>query len=141
MVTQLTVNSIAVQVPTGSRKHCVTDSPDKGAFCVYYEIVPIDDAPSWDISDNLPPGSWQILGRGKELTEEQWKEIVPRIDGDLAWIPSYNDPDSGGHGFCYDDYESEDEHTVYYTATESGLSLLKYKNVPIDNVIILVKAK
>jgi len=137
MITELTENSIAVQIPSdaedvrcysiGGEYRIAFTSRIQDPLKVGGDIIP------------LAAGNWRILGRPAELTEEQWKAIIPRIDGDLAWIPSYNDPDSGGHGFCYDDYESEDEHTVYYTATESGLSLLKSKNVSIDNVIILVK--
>lgn len=85
---------------------------------------------------DLPPGQWQILGLGNQLTEEQWKGIVGishenvKIDWDVVeeWV----------YGNIYKDYELKD--SLYYTATESGLSLLTSKGLKPQNTLILKKA-
>lgn len=74
---------------------------------------------------DLPPGSWQILGRPEEITEEQWKGIVDTY------------PDDGCGGFAYMDYTSC--VNGFETAKESGLDLLKSKGLNPESIIILIK--
>lgn len=30
--------------------------------------------------DILPPGNWELIGRGSEITENQWQEMLPFSD-------------------------------------------------------------
>lgn len=142
MITMLNDKAITAEVPEGTRGYSLwgnsDTSPQLGYEYIQKNLIEKEFGGSTKYI-NLPPGPWSILGRPEKIKEEQWKQITPRMDGDLAWIPSYNDPDSGGHGYCYEDFENEDEHAVYYTASESGLSLLRSKNIPKDSVIILIK--
>jgi hypothetical protein len=61
----------------------------------------------------LPEGNWIIVGKGSELTEEQWKEVI----------------------IYHDDYDGEG-----YTEKETGIDLLKEKNLNPDTTLILIKA-
>lgn len=73
----------------------------------------------------LPSGQWSLLGRPKEITEEQWKGIVDTY------------PDDGCGGFAYMDYTSC--VNGFETAKESGLDLLKSKGLNPESIIILIK--
>lgn len=64
-------------------------------------------------------GSWSIIGLGKDLSEEQWKEIVER-----SLVMSIK----------YKDYECV--KSSFHTATQSGLSWLKSLNAD-ENYLIL----
>lgn len=78
----------------------------------------------WDDIDSqqLPPGTWRIVGRFKELTEDDWHKI---IGGQLKQMP-------------YPDFELV--FNWFDTATESGMSLLRSKGIdPESNPIILKK--
>lgn len=66
----------------------------------------------------LPPGNYSIVGRGLELWESQWKQIVGEHNG----------------LFEYPDFE-RNELCLLRTATESGLSLIK--SLGMENPLIL----
>jgi hypothetical protein len=69
----------------------------------------------------LPPGNWQLIGKGDALTEEQWKGIVEtEYIEDIGHFPI--------------DYETEESDCSSYT--ESGLSLLRSHGMN-ENTIIL----
>ncbi len=69
----------------------------------------------------LPPGRWQLIGKGGELSEEQWKGIVEtEYIEDIGHFPI--------------DYETEESDCSSYT--ESGLSLLRSHGMN-ENTIIL----
>lgn len=56
----------------------------------------------------LPPGSWEIMGMGKRLTESKWDEVVK----------------NNGWG-CYNNYKGKpDEIYTLLSAIESGLALI-----------------
>lgn len=122
-----------VQVPNSQRYFDIFISSGQQSL-VWNEMIKPGKFRSKNIT--LPVGSWIIIGVGKDLSEEQWKEITPRYDGDDAWCPTFNDPDSGGHGFCYQDFISADEHGCYYTATESGKSFLTSLGATEDFLIL-----
>jgi hypothetical protein len=116
-LTELTANSISIEVPEGATHIHVQDLRD-WEFRFSYKLgeewthIPIDEY-------------YKALGRGNELTEEQWKQIV-------EWFSILGDTG-------YQDYGKEYLSYGFGTAAESGQSLLKAKNVPIDRVIILIK--
>jgi hypothetical protein len=113
MVTVLNDKAIAVEAPEYAHNFIV----DQGS--IYWR--------PWDLDQpiKLPAGNWEIIAKASELNEEQWKEIV-------EWFSILGDTG-------YQDYGKEYLSYGFKTATESGQSLLKSKNVPIDRVIILIK--
>lgn len=86
---------------------------------------------------DLPPGQWQIVGLGNQLTEEQWKGIVEWYEdsNDSSYDPQYNETT---YFNVFKDYVTGDEGEVD-TATESGLSLLTSKGLKPENTLILKK--
>lgn len=77
----------------------------------------------------LPKGNYQIVGLAKDLTEEQWEEIVERdgfyyIERDVVKS-------------CWKDYRTNDENLVQFSATESGHSLVKSHGFQNNNCLIL----
>ena len=82
---------------------------------------------------DLPPGQWRILGRAKELTEEQWTTGMSGYLTEYDWEKIV---EKVHHG--YKDYEFNGE--PYATAMFSGLSLLRSHGIdPETNPLILVK--
>lgn len=79
----------------------------------------------------LPEGPWKILGLGKDLTEEQWREVVETVSG-WSKVIYYNYSASGR------DYRDTVE-AAFDNTTESGLSLLRSKGLQGDNTLILIK--
>lgn len=75
----------------------------------------------------LPPGSYSILGRGRDLTEEQWRGLVENL-----------------FGKHYKDYTLPDDHKGYggpfvcHTATASGLSWFKANGID-ENYLLIIK--
>ena len=85
------------------------------------------------------PGDWQILGLCDQVTEDQAKSMITEIDGDPEWMPTYNDPDSGGRGIVWPDFK--DEHSVVTTAKEALFSLLEREGMNKETTLILIKHK
>lgn len=84
----------------------------------------------------LPPGSYSILGKGNEITEDQWKGVV---DKDERTVTN-GTRDTLISGFK--DYERHGGSSIFMvkrTATESGISLLKSKGLNPKTTFILVK--
>lgn len=78
---------------------------------------------------NLPPGSWRIVGRAKELNEEQWGIFVKHDLGPMTNKIAGYDYANEVFGGCT-------------TATESGMSLLRSLGIdPETNPLILIKEK
>lgn len=77
---------------------------------------------------HLPPGSWSILGKGEQLSEEQCKEIVGK---------EYFEDDSE-HWFVYEKGGKIKSDLFYATATESGHSLLASNGFEPNKTLILV---
>ena len=90
--TLLINNVYAVEVPEGSKKHHLSftgktaTSDDQS---LYYKTKDADELDEWEKID-LPPGSWQLIGTTKEVTEEVAKGIVQVIsNGKLSGQPQY----------------------------------------------------
>jgi hypothetical protein len=123
---QLTENSISIEVPEGATGFSIWEATmslmgyKKGDLFFGYVL-------GKDISDNIkiPKGNWAILGRPASITETQWKQIV-------EWFSILGDTG-------YQDYGKEYLSYGFKTATESGFSLLKSKNVDPSKIIILIK--
>lgn len=80
-----------------------------------------------DIWIDLPPGPWRIVGRAKELTEEQWGRVVNCF---------------GANGYFNYEVGTQYIEALLPTATESGFSLLRSHGIePESNPLILVKEK
>lgn len=79
----------------------------------------------------LPFGEWKILGLGRDLTEDQWREVVETVSG-WSKVVYYNYSASGR------DYRDIVE-AAFDNATESGTSLLRSKGLQGENTLILVK--
>lgn len=70
----------------------------------------------------LPPGTWRIVGRALELTEGQWRGVVPVLPSGTRWA-NYEHPER-----------------LLLSATESGFSLLRSHGIePETNPLILKK--
>lgn len=125
MTTPLPNNHLAVKVPEYATDPWVINNGQEKVGINYYNPSKSfgEEGNMWSEGQSLPQGQYSILCLLSKVTEEIARGVVPKYDGDFAWIPSYNDPDSGGHGYCYPDYTSEDEHAIYYTALESFQSL------------------
>jgi hypothetical protein len=124
MITELTVNSIAVEVPEkaiGIKIHdFISDTRPKLLQWRFKDIRLGAE------SIQLPPGSWQILGRGNELDANQILSIIEKEN------------DGSGHlnSWWYKNYETGVFTKDYM---ESYTTLLTSNKVNPDNVIILVK--
>lgn len=104
-------NILIVPVPEGSG--CEQIKKD-GTLLVY------SNAGQGHTFIDLPLGLWRIVGRAKELAEEQWHKI---IGGQLKQMP-------------YPDFELV--FNWFDTATESGMSLLRSHGIdPETNPLIL----
>lgn len=73
----------------------------------------------------LPSGQWEIIGKGDILSEEQWKGIVEYYPTTMTLYRDYSQQVFG------DD--------VFFTAKESGYSLLKSRGMKPENSLILLK--
>jgi hypothetical protein len=108
---------LLLPVPEESFNHNV-DSCD-GKQCLIYDVGGFLDMILKGI--DIPPGNWQLIGKGDALTEEQWKGIVEtEYIEDIGHFPI--------------DYETEESDCSSYT--ESGLSLLRSHGMN-ENTIIL----
>ncbi len=92
---------------------------------------------TWMVELNIPPGSWQLLGIGSEITEEVWGGVV---ESDM-----YNDGPQEEHGLgmvrYYRDYPDDLSDSFLFTATESGHSLIKSLGYEPGEVIVLFESK
>lgn len=121
MITQLTENSIGVQVPEGS--HGFMFSTEQLWLCA-------KPKQTWRrFFCELPEGNWKILGLGKDLTEDQWKEVVEQQSGGLGRFKDYELTGSLADHGTY----------ILYSALKSGLSLLRSKGLQGENTLILIK--
>ena len=82
--------------------------------CVYNKQFVFDLGNGWEVKNaiDLPPGNWQYLGLTHEITEEQWRGIVPI-----------------------------DKSKPFKTYTEYGHSLLSHLGVSREENRILLKLK
>lgn len=103
---------LVVDLPEGATD--VASGNDKIMYWIQYGF-----AKSLRVA-NLPPGQWQLLGKTFDLSEEQWKDILPRYIGGITG---------------YLDYESGRPDALVKSATESGLSLLISNKVFKENPI------
>lgn len=92
----------------------------------------------------LPPGQYEIVGKGDQLTEEQWKGIVEVVDYDIP--PSAGNDFRGDWRSAYRDYVSLvetgcSEYPFVKTAIESGLSLLSSLSLKPEQSLIIKQVK
>lgn len=77
----------------------------------------------------IPPGSWELIGKGNEITETVWRGIV-------EW--SYDDDGDGNVFTNVKNYETDEWNCD--TFTESGLSLIKSLGyTPLTSVLIKLR--
>lgn len=116
---------IGVVVPDDANSFGIDHTGD--IFYEYDVVANENMRTGWIGLQSLPPGQWQILGLGHQLTEEQWKGIVERQRGQgLYWHYNIRGSSLGQYGaFLLD------------TATKSGLSLLKSKSLDPSTTLIL----
>lgn len=75
----------------------------------------------------IAPGDWRIVGRAKELTEEQWRGVMPVFECYESYKKGFKNYSKFSH-----------EYDLFATATESGMSLLRSYNIdPETNPLIL----
>lgn len=82
MITQLTQNSIGVQVPERSTKHEVANAEGIGQQLFTVHWYAGGNAEDTMIT-SLPPGEWKILGLADKLTLEQCEEVMQGYEGSL----------------------------------------------------------
>lgn len=127
-VTILNDNSIAVQLPETAIDPWMLERNDPQLGYYIPNKTFGEEGNMWSESIKLPEGNWSILGRPEEMTEEQWKRVV------LYDINPMQDYFEGAmdYGLSYENFNLD-------TCFESGLSLLKSKNIDPSKVIILIK--
>lgn len=128
-ITQLNERSIGIEVKPDWTKfsiwvaqHSLRGHKKGFNYLQYFE----GEHPIYDLIE-LPPGSWSILGKGNELTEEQWNGIVEQIV-----VMSGDDLIDGFKDYC-------DPVHGYVSPIPSGLSLLKSKGLNPETTLILQK--
>lgn len=102
---------LVVKVPEGSKEFNIGfwGNPDMGGNNVQ-ALYSSDSRPPIKVLGRIKEvGNWKLLGLSTELTEDQWKEILPKYKYDK-------------HLGEYENYTDSDEY--FKTATESGRSLL-----------------
>ena len=110
----------AVEVPEGATGFEI-DNPLSPGDLVYYKGEPC----IYNFRKiTLPPGSWQLIGTTKEVTEDVAKGIVERVD--MGFKDVYLSYAKGG-SFDFD------------TALDSLRSLLASKNLDTNNNWVLVR--
>lgn len=129
MITQLTQNRIGVQVPEGTgeftlrgTKHC-----DNGSISWYDRFTKNESLTL------IPPGNWKILGLGKDLSEDQWREVVKGWSDKVAYHGSTGSGRTEYLNYVTGMYEFDEN------ACASGLSLLRSKGLQAENTLILIK--
>lgn len=87
---------------------------------------------------SLPPGSYTLYGKGSDLTEDKWREIV----ADISFCrPNPYNVEQDEVVNCWQDYMDETEQLVCYTATESGKSWLTHHQFKPNGCVILKLVK
>lgn len=102
-----------VPIPEGAIETEITYSGDKLVF--------------WDdcgFTEKQLPGSFTLLFTRDDATEEKWKEVVVFMN--------LRD------GAYYKNYKRKDVYNLS-TATESGASLLRSHNLPVEDNFVIVK--
>lgn len=121
------------QIQVGNKKLLALDMPEDAirpvieysylryTLCKYYKPDQIEGTELFFLGD----GDYEIIGFKNDITEEQWKEIVPYIE--RVW------------GGSYYDYTKPVKNKFLYvgTAKESGLSLLQANNIDYSNCLII----
>ncbi len=86
-------------------------------------------------SKDLPPGDWQPLGKGSEISNDQWKDLVES--------DRYYDGHPEDHGLgevtYYRDYPNELHESCIFSASESGLSWIRSIGKDPEKVYLLIK--
>lgn len=77
----------------------------------------------------LPSGSYTLIGKSNEISEEGWKGIVESI-----FIEEYVAYDAYD---CHTDYKNYCGGVGFYSALKSGLSLLTHHNLNETTTVIL----
>lgn len=73
-------------------------------------------------------GLWEIIGKGNEITEEVWAQIL--VKEDLYWEMSYRRYPEPGQELAFQEHIAD-------TATESGHSLIKSHGMKPETTLIL----
>jgi hypothetical protein len=80
------------------------------------------------LSEGLNIDNVRFIGFVKDLTEEQWSEVVDKFGVGV------NHQDVWEH-YIYKDYVGNYEHEGYLTATESGKSLMDSLDIYLENPV------
>ena len=128
MTHQLNNGHIAVVTPEGSIDFEIYDKETLQMAVMCYKRIKMGDStikvPTPVI---IPPGSYTIIGRASELTEEQAKEVVEKEDkGFMYWYLDYDSP----FNFC-----------TLRSAIESISSFCRSIGAEPENVLILKSEK
>lgn len=85
-------------------------------------------------SYDLPPGyKYELLGMLKDVSEDQWKGVLP-----LPIKHFLHKEKDIWEDYTYYTKNAKTTNNVFYSATESGLSLCAYKGVT-DGLWIVIK--
>ncbi len=79
----------------------------------------------------LPPGSYELVGKGDKIDEETWKGMVKGYiySGKISFQAYYD----------YSEREPISMDDIFSTAVESGISWIKSHGMEPGNVVILKK--
>ncbi|RZM21768.1 MAG: hypothetical protein EOO88_31570 [Pedobacter sp.] len=103
-------------------------SKSQGHYILSYTIIAYDliDSDENCGVERVPQGDWQIVSKLSDITEEQAREMVPRIDDGLFI-----------QGAAYPDYLDDDQ--FYETTIESLHSLIRSKGGDTNNEYLVLK--
>lgn len=113
MITQLTQNSIGVQVPEDTMEYSVVPMTSAGTHTGTGLRIRIKTSRTISYK-SLPEGKWEILGLAKNLKEDEWQKALP-VQRDPDW-----------------DYP-------LWCATDKAAHELKSKGLQGENTLILIK--
>lgn len=136
MIHQLTPSCIAVTVPEDAKDPWMLERPDPQLAYYLPNKSFGEEGNMWSESIKLPPGNWKILGKGSDLSEEQWKGIVEAFTHKMGY---FGDSNKAEKIVLYMNYMIERPVPVtflYCDAKDSGLSLLKSKGLNPDVLIL-----
>ena len=117
-------NFLLVVVPEGTKEFGIAED-SLGTF-LWTDV----EVKGGKFNSILPTGNYSLVGMAKDLTEEQWENIV----GLAVYMRNYEELVKEG-------WWNYNEGHPLATATESGLSLLKHHGLKLENTLILSNNK
>ena len=133
------------QITLGSNTYLLVELPEGASWIeiddpltnqIVYELDGKDDC-----TLKLPPGSYELIGLCRDISEEVWRGIVEsKKERGGEYNPAVGHYQSSGWTTWYKNYEHpEPSICIPNTATESARSLVKAHSMDFNKCVILKK--